>query len=270
MNVKQAGRCRLQPTGEALPGSFRGLKDLERDAAVLAGKVKAAEAAVFQAAGRDQSEQVRVVLAALGRIAAVEVKPHWRSRVRPSGLSAAVLAAYREAGNRRLETWAAEINRTDVSSQTDGSDSMPQASIGGRSAIVAGFGPSDESSHESIRRLWYLLQDVTDRLDDVVREVAACSQAVVAGRDPGGHVTASLTGAGELTDLTLDEAWVAEAGDREIGTALTSAITGGYAVVDQRAGEPMSRWPFPDLDRLSGSPAALLVTLGLPADPLQE
>ena len=254
-----------EPTGEALPCFLPRLKDLERDAAALVDKLKAAEAAVCQAAGRDQSEQVRVVLAALGRIAAVEVEPHWRSRVRPGGLAAAVLAAYQEAGNRRLETWAAEINRPDASSQTDGSDSMPHASIGGRSAIVPGSGPSDESSHESIRRLWCLLQEATDRLDDVVRDAAARSRVLATGSDPGGHVTASLTGAGELTDLTLDEAWAAEAGDREIGAALTRAITGGYAVVDQRAGEHTSQWPFPDLDRLGGSPAALLVTLGLPA-----
>ena len=128
----------------------------------------------------------------------------------------------------------------------------------------SGFGPSDESSHESIRRLWYLLQDATDRLDDVVREASAHSQEVIVAGDPGGHVTASLTGTGELIDLTVDEAWAGEAGDREIDTALTAAINDGYAVVDQQARELTSQWPFPDLDRLSGSPAALLTTLGLP------
>ena len=125
-------------------------------------------------------------------------------------------------------------------------------------------GPSDESSHESIRRLWYLLQDATDRLDDVVRETTARSQTVIAGRDPGGHVTASVTGTGELTDLTVDEAWAGQASDHGIGTALTAAITDGYAAVDQHAGKSTSQWPFPDLDRLSGSPATLLATLGLP------
>jgi DNA-binding protein YbaB len=98
----------------------------------------------------------------------------------------------------------------------------------------------------------------------VVREASARGQAVITGRDPGGHVTASLTGTGELTDLTIDKTWADEAGDRAIGTALTTAINDGYATVDQRTRESTSQWPFPDLDRLSGSSAALLATLGLP------
>jgi DNA-binding protein YbaB len=157
-----------------------------------------------------------------------------------------------------METWAAEVSRPDATAQPAGSASLPPTGNGGP-------GPSDESSHEPIRRLWHLLQEATDQLDKVVRDATAAGQAVMTGRDPGRHVTASLTGAGELLDLALDEAWVVEAGDREIGTALTAAITDGYALVDQRARESTSQWPFPDLDRLSGSPAALLATLGLPA-----
>ncbi|RSM49769.1 hypothetical protein DMB66_44675 [Actinoplanes sp. ATCC 53533] len=202
------------------------------------------------------------MLATLGRIASVDVGPGWRSRISPADLTTAALAAYREASSRRLETWAAEIGRTDVSS---GLDEMPSSDAGADPVIGSGSGPADESSHESIRRLWCLLQDATDRLGEVIREAAARGQAVVTGRDPGGHVVASFTGSGELTGLTLDEAWAAEAGHREIGTAVTAAITDGYAVVDQQARDSTSRWPFPDLDRISGSPAALLATLGLPA-----
>ena len=253
------------PTSGALPGFFRELKGLERDATVLAGKLRAAEAAVSEAAGRDPSEQVRVVLAALGRIASVEVQPRWRSRVDHSDLPAAVLMAYQEAGKRRLETWAAEISRPNLTPQPTGSASLPHTGNGGRFAIGLGSGPSGESSRESIRRLWYLLQDATDRLDNVVRDATARGQAVMTGRDPGRHVAASLTGAGELLDLAFDEAWVVEVGNRELGTAMTAAITDGYALVDERAREATSQWPFPDLDRLSGSPAALLATLGLPA-----
>ena len=253
------------PTSGALPGFFRELDSLERDATVLAGKLTAAEAAVSEAAGRDPSEQVRVVLAALGRIASVDVEPRWRTRVDPGDLPAAVLMAYQEAGKRRLETWAAEISRPDLASRPTGSASLPDAGDEGGAATGLGSGPSDESSRESIRRLWYLLQDATDQLDNVVRDATARGQAVLTGRDPGRHVTASLTGAGELLDLALDEAWVVQAGDSELGTAMTAAITDGYALVDQRAREATSRWPFPDLDRLSGNPAALLATLGLPA-----
>ncbi|MGW4946367.1 hypothetical protein ACWEOZ_32835 [Actinoplanes sp. NPDC004185] len=245
---------------------FSELRDLQQDAAVLAGRLQAAQAAVVEAAGRDPSEQVRVVLDALGRIAYVDVEPSWRSRVGLGDLTAAALAAYQEAGRRRLETWAAEVNRPDAGSELHRSTPMPQADnqVTG-STIRPGSGPADEFSHESIRRLWYLLQDATDRLDDVVREAAARSQAVYTGRDPAGHVTASLTGTGDLTDLTLDEVWAEKAGNHEIGTALTAAIADGYAVVDERVRESTSQWPFPDLEQLSGSPTALLAALGLPS-----
>jgi hypothetical protein len=249
-----------EPTHQASPGFFPELKDLERDAAAIARRLQAAEAAAAEASARDPSEQVRVILTALGRIAFVEVSPRWRSRITPGNLPAAVLAAYQEAGNRRLETWAAEIGRTDTDSDRG---TMPSSDAG--TDPVIGPGPADESSHESIRRLWGLLQDATDRLDDVIREAVVRGQTMVTGRDPGRHIVASFTGGGELTDLAVDEGWVAEAGDREIGAALTAAITDGYAVVDQQARDSTSQWPFPDLDRLSGSPAALLATLGLPA-----
>ncbi|GIE53494.1 YbaB/EbfC family nucleoid-associated protein [Actinoplanes nipponensis] len=249
-----------EPTGAARTGFFPELDDLARDAAVMAGWLAAAEAAVAEAAGRDPSERVRVVLAALGRVASVEIDPHWRTRIDPGDLRAAVLAACQEAGRRRLETWAAELGRSDGRPGTSAPGRTPDA---GPRPVEVASGPAEESSHESIRRLWGLLQEATDRLDDVVRDAAARSRDVLTGRDPGGHVTASLTGGGELTDLTLDETWAAAAGAREIGAALTAAITDGYAAVDRRAREATSQWPFPDLERLSGSPAALLATLGL-------
>ncbi|GAA3943353.1 YbaB/EbfC family nucleoid-associated protein [Actinoplanes auranticolor] len=255
-----------EPTGEARPDFFPELEGLQRDAAVLAGRFEAAEAAVSEASGRDPSEKVRVVLATLGRIASVEVDPQWQSRIRPGDLSPAVLAAYQDAGSRRLETWAAEIGRTDIRPGPHDQGSV----LGGDAPAAppeAGLGPAGESSHESIRRLWSLLQDATDRLDDVVRAAAARSETVMTGRDPGGHVTASLTGGGELTDLSIDEAWAAAAGARELGTSLTAAVIDGYAAVDRSAQEATGQWPFPDLDRISGSPTALLATLGLPSIP---
>ncbi|MEU8606416.1 YbaB/EbfC family nucleoid-associated protein [Actinoplanes sp. NPDC048791] len=257
-----------EPTGEARPGFFPELQGLQRDAAVLAGRFAAAEAAAAEASGRDPSEKVRVVLASLGRIASVDVDPQWQSRISPDDLSAAVLAAYREASSRRLETWAAEIGRTTVSpdSHQQGSvlsDGAPEAPAD----AGAGVGPADESSHESIRRLWSLLQDATDRLDDVIRAATARSETVMTGRDPGRHVSASFTGGGELTDLSIDETWAADADARELGTSLTAAITDGYAAIDRSAHETTGQWPFPDLDRISGNPTALLATLGLPAIP---
>jgi hypothetical protein len=253
------------PDGVARTELFPELEQLQRDAAALADRLATAEAAAADASGRDPAEQVRVVLTPAGRVRSVEVRAGWRAEVAPSDLGSAVLAAYRDACDRRVETWAAEISRGKDHPSTDrAGTAQPMTSV------AANSGPFDASAHESIRQLLYVLQDATDRLDELARESAARSAAVVFGRDSGGHVTATLTG-GELTGLDLDERWSAEAGSREIGTAVTDAIASGYAAADRLAEDSLTaRWPFPDLERLSGDPAKLLASLGLPGPVTQD
>lgn len=119
-----------------------------------------------------------------------------------------------------------------------------------------------------MRDLYHLLVDATDQLDQLGREAVERARAVTTGRDPAGHVTATLTG-DQLTALQLDEGWSARAGGDEIGVAVTAAIAEAYAAVDEPAGRPLTgRWPFPELDRFTAGPAALLAALGLP-DPAE-
>jgi DNA-binding protein YbaB len=242
---------------------FPELTELYREAAVLARRLDEAQQAAAEASGRDGSERVRVVLTPAGRIGAVEVGVDWRSVLGVDGLPSAVLAAYREAGNRRVETWAAEIARTETDTEIGPGAASPPvdgAAIGGS----VGPGPADESVHESIRQLWYVLQDATDRLDELAGEFDTRSRTAVTGHDPGRHVTVTLTG-GELTGLDIDTTWLAEVSAQQIGTTVTEAIAAGYAAADQLADDSLSRrWPFADLERLTADPAALLHGLGLP------
>ncbi|MEU4242399.1 hypothetical protein [Actinoplanes sp. NPDC026619] len=226
------------------------LGQLGREAAVLDGRLRAAQAAVAEASGRDPSEQVRVVLDAAGRITTVEFKASWRSRLDAGELTGAVLAAHQEAGRRRLETWASEVSRT-------AGDTAPSAPPEQRP-------PPHLAGHGSVHDLWYLLQDASDRLEDLSREATTRGSAVTTGHDPGHHVTATLTGA-ELTGLSLAPPWPGQAGAEEIGSALTAAIADGYRAVDDLAAQSLTRqWPFPELDRFTSDPAALLTALGLP------
>jgi len=237
------------------------LMQLHRDAVVLAGRLEAAERAVAEASGRDPSEQVRVTLMAAGRVGAVEVSSGWRSQVGASELAGAVMAASREASSRRLEPWAAEIRRD------GGPDALGRGKQ--RDARTAPpwvpSGPADPSVHDSIRQLWYVLQDATDRFDQLAAEAGARARDTVTGRDPGGHVTAVVAGA-DLIEIEFDERWLAEASGYEIGTAATGAIAAGYQAADRRGEDSIDRrWPFPELEQLTGDPARLLANLGLPA-----
>jgi hypothetical protein len=248
----------------AQPDLFPELAQLQRDAADLAGKLKAAEAAAAEASGRDPSEQVRVVLDPASRIEQVEIEPGWRSHMEASDIGQAVVLAYREAGSRRLAAWAAEISRAEGDPGAHDVDPTQPDAAAGSSRPGITSGPFDAAAHDSMRRLWYLLQDATDQLDEVAREAVDRSAAVVTGRDSAGHVAATFVG-GDLTDLSADEQWSAGAGGREIGSAVTEAIRHGYAAVDKLAkGSVTSGWPFTDLDRLSGDPATLLASLGFP------
>jgi DNA-binding protein YbaB len=250
--------------GNERAGLFPELSELYRETVALARRLDEAQKAAAEASGRDGSERVRVALTPAGRIGAVEIDVHWRSVLGVDGLPSAVLAAYREAGNRRVETWAAEIARTETDTEEIGpgvaSPPVDTAAIGGSVRP----GPADPSAHESIRQLWYVLQDATDRLDELARDFDTRSRTPVTGRDPGRHVTATLTG-GNLTGVDIDTGWLAEASGAQIGAAITEAVAAGYAAADRLADDSMARrWPFADLERLTADPAALLRGLGLP------
>ncbi len=241
------------------PDPFADLTRLCREAAGLAHRLELAGAAAEQATGRDTSEQVRVTISAAGRITSVEIAPAWRTVLSPPELGAAIVAAYQEATRRCVETWAAEISRPPAETLDDGG---PLPASTGRPP-AAGSEPVGRVADESIRELWYVLQDATDRLDELTRGIEARARAQVRGQDPDGHVTVMLAG-GQPTGVELDEQWLARADGREIGTAVRAAIHAGYAAADRLAADsPRTGWPFAQLERLTADPTSVLTQLGL-------
>jgi hypothetical protein len=149
-------------------------------------------------------------------------------------------------------------------SRTDGTTTSADEVAAPESMTGAAAASSSSPETDPIRGLWYLLQDATDRLDELASEATAHGQAVTTGRDATGHVNVTLTG-GELSDVHLDPAWSARASGREIGTAITAALANGYATIDGLAERSLiHKWPFPDLERFTSDPSALLTALGLP------
>jgi DNA-binding protein YbaB len=234
------------------------LADLQREASDLGARLQKAEVAASDTSGRDSSEQVRVTLTAAGRINAAEIAPGWRSRLTAEQLGSAVITASREAASRRAETWAAKSSRSDGTAISDDDIGVPKPTT---PVYNSQLQPPD---NDSIRGLWYLLQDAADRLDELASETASRREAATTAHDAAGHVTVMLTG-GELSDVQLDPAWAAQASGREIGTAITAALANGYATIDGLAERSLIRqWPFPDLERYTSDPTTLLTALGLP------
>ena len=246
------------PGSGSLSDLLGQLAGLQREASDLEARLERAEAAASDTAGRDPSEQVRVTLTPAGRITATAIAPGWRSHLTTEELGNAVLAASREAASRRAETWAGELSRSDGRTTSDQDVATP------KSTTPAYNSRPQAPNNDSIRGLWYLLQDATDRLDELASEATTRSQAVTTGSDSSGHVTVTLTG-GNLSEVRFDPAWFARAGGREIGTAITAALTNAYATIDGLAERSLiHQWPFPDLERYTADPTALLTALGLP------
>lgn len=153
------------------------LEELRQQAAVLARRLEAAHAVTPEASGEDPSGQVRVVLTAAGRVSSVAVAGRWQSRLAADRVGHAVLAAYREAARRRLQSWATAISHSDPRGESV--DPGP-----GRTSPVPSADPGVPAGNDAIRGLWYLLQDASDRLDNLAQEAAARSEAVVTGTDP--------------------------------------------------------------------------------------
>lgn len=252
-----------QPHHARYAGLRNEFERLGREAAVLAARLEAAQTAAQDALGRDPSGQVEVELTPEGRVASVRVANLWRSRLTADGLGDAVLAACRAAEDSRLESWAVGIGRS--RHQADASRSAPSWTAPAPltdSGLLAG--------QDAIRGLWHLLQDASDRIEDLTQEAATRSRAVVTGTDQQHRVTATFTG-GALTGLDVDQRWAAQARGTGLGAAITDAVAHGYAEIDRRAEESLlQRWPFPELQRLTGDPATLLATLGFPSPPRRE
>jgi hypothetical protein len=204
-------------------------------------------------------------LVSQGRVATVEVSTNWRAQLGADALPSAVLAAYGDAVSRRMETWAAEINRGEPDPAIDDVDPTRLHGWGLLPTAVPADGPVSESAHHAVRRLWTLLEDASDRLDNLVEELATASGVVATGRDPNGHVTVTMSG-GQPAGLDIDPRWAAGASGYEIGKAITDAIASGYAALDRRAADaPTGRYPFSELARATADPARWLADLGLTA-----
>jgi DNA-binding protein YbaB len=237
------------------------LGELSQQAADLNDQLRRASAAATHAVGHDPSEQVHVTLTATGRIEDIAVGSRWQSQLTREGLVNAVLEAQQDAVKRNVEIWAGEINQrghgTPKAEEFVTLVEPPPAS-----ADLTALAPG-RVDIDSVRGLWYLLQDATDRLDALAAEAKTASQTVTSGRDPGGHITVTLTGT-VLTHLELEEYWGARTDGREMGNAITAALRDGYATIDARADRSLTaKWPFPDLENVTSDRTALLTVLGL-------
>lgn len=257
------------------PGQFDddldALRKLGRDCEALSVRLAGGEQALTDSSAEDPTGAVRVVLGADGRIAAVALIPDWRSRLHPDGLGSAVLSAQEEAARNRCQAWAEAVRDApseDAGTSNDAENVHDSRRTESEADAAAGPtvtpDPTDAGAVEFGRRLFYVLQDVSAGLEDLVFDATRRAQHAVTAQGPDGTVTVVLTG-GVVTAVSTIERWLRSAPHDEIGRAITAAVQAGYAAVDEETASSLrNRWPFDELDRLSADPMRLLSNLGLP------
>jgi DNA-binding protein YbaB len=243
---------------------IRDLTELGREAEALARRVQVGQRAAADASARDESEQVRVVLGKDGRIADVELTPLWRRSLRADALGSAVLAAYQEAGRRRVEAWADAIGQDRSANVGDADGRVTPDTDPAAVVSTADAGPTSANAVEYARGLWYIIQDVGDRMGDLESQLENLARGTTRGQNAGENVAVSATG-DRITEVVIDERWLAGADHIEIGRALNEAVRSVYTAVDRAAADSLAgQWPFADLQRVSGDPTQMLRSLGLP------
>jgi DNA-binding protein YbaB len=227
----------------------------------LARRLAAAQQAAQDASATDPVESVRVVLTGDGRIAAVEVASRWRDRVAADELGGAVIAAYEEAGRCQLETWADTIAHAPEPSAGDDESAVVDDAPG---VADPGADPTSPEAVEYARGLYYVLHDVSERLDELAAEAQDRATRTTVGQDRGRHVTVTLTGQ-TLTTVDADRRWLQDCPPQQISRAITDAVRAAYTAAEEASASSLAhRWPFDDLDRLTSDPAQLFARLGLP------
>jgi hypothetical protein len=237
------------------------LRALRRDAQALSRRLATSRQGAAETSAFDPAGCVCVALAGDDRVASVEVVDGWRRRIEVHALGPAVVAALEEAVRQRAMAWAQAVSEGPVA-DPHGADDGPASSASGSGVDLAW--PDPAGAAEFARRLFYVVQDAAAGLDAVVADAARRAAQVTTARDRHARVVVTLTGAA-VTAIDIDGRWARHAGHEEIGAAIMAGIRAGYAAVDELVeASPLRRWPYAELDRMTGDPTQLLAGLGLP------
>lgn len=217
--------------------------------------------------GFDSTRSVRVDLDPEGELVGIQVDPGWNRSVRDSELASAVLEAYQQAVTQRLEAMGEAAERAEANPP------RPRPRAGLSETLPGQLLERAEQSQTPVddTRTMNRLLDVLDELDSAMAESDADLDAVAAtevtARSGSGHVTATVSGAGQPVGLEFDLRWLGHAHAFNIGRESMDALEQARRRLAERTAE---RPPFARLNALASladDPAALAEYLGLGDSP---
>lgn len=214
--------------------------------------------------GFDDTRAVRVDLDAEGQLTGVKVDAGWQRSLRDGELAPAVLSAYQQAVTRRLEAWGQAAEQ---------STPRPRPRPGMHETVIGRVQERLEARGVTIddTRTLNRLLDMLDELDTAIQQAEADADAMaatkVSARSGSGHVTATVSGAGNLVGLEFDQRWVGRAHAFNISRETMDALGEARRRLAQRTAESAPFARLNALTALARDPSALIEHLGLDDSP---
>lgn len=240
-------------------GRFRD--DIDR----MSQRFEQAHAALGPVTGEDGTRSVRVTLDAAGLVSDVRVGRGWADHLTADTLGMAVSEAIAGALGSRTQQWATEFaeQEREPSEPVLRPAPTPGDSLAGQLTEVArqdAAGPSG-GTLDAVLEMLTTLNESIDEVSAQVREQLGTS---VAGRSSLGHVRATVTGAGDVTDLDYEAGWTGRAHPTNIGRETTEALRDAYRQIATTSTRSIiDASPLGRLRELTDDPVALARRLHL-------
>ncbi|MBL7258749.1 hypothetical protein [Paractinoplanes lichenicola] len=202
------------------------LRELAEQGEALARQARTAEERASGATATDAAGAVTITLDGDGRVSGVAVASGWRRLLGSEALSQAVIEAVQAATVRRVEAWGdAYADQTPAESPVIDRDDFARR----LQAAADGGGPmSPEDSQAALRELLSLVESIDQGLDQVSAEVGGALAATFTGRSPDRKVQVTVTGGGDVADVTYDRAWLLQAHEINIARQTAAAFRAAY------------------------------------------
>lgn len=201
------------------------LEDLSvarEEADVLNQQLERTQQLMQRVEGTDESGQVRAMLDRDGGFESVRIGFAWRQQFGSERLSPAIVEAVVAAKTARLEAWTnafGEVEDVPARRARPSADGDPVVE-----AMRALTQSSQNSAEAAFRAADNVLSDLVEGLDEANSLLDAHADSTFKGRSSSGHVTATVSGGGDLKTVDFDRRWIGRAHDANLSRETTGAI----------------------------------------------
>lgn len=244
------------------------LAELRDRADSVAQKMEAAQHQAEEYTGSDGTGLVTVTMAADGPVREVTVQRAWRERLGVAGLPAAVQEALAAAATARLAAWSEAFAEQDSAPDPRARPALlTHETLAAQVDELATGTMSGSQRRAALEELLAMAEEIERGIDQVSAQMQAQLDAAYTGRSQSGHVSATVTGAGAVSEIRYDTRWLGEAHELNIGRETTDALRAAYRRAGERTvADAVANSPLGQIQALNQDPLGLARRLYLRND----